>query len=110
MKGDFNAKIVNNIPGSKEPTPNGERQLKRIFEKYYLNLISANESKCKSKWTRGQGEDKSIIDCVVTSQEYMEIIKNMEEDEEKGRGVYKKEQQNKQMKKTCSNTLITMLC
>ena len=110
MKGDLNAKIVNNIPGNKEPTPNGERQLKRIFEKYYLNLISANESKCKSKWTREQGEDKSIIDCVVTSQEYMEIIKNMEEDEEKGRGVYKKEQQNKQMKKTCSNTLITMLC
>ena len=105
MKGDFNAKIVNNIPGNKEPTRNGERQLKRIFEKYHLNVISANESKCK----REQGEERSIIDCVVTSQEYMETIRNMEEDEEKQCGVRKKEQQNKQIKKTCSNTLITML-
>ena len=56
-----------------------------------------------------QGEERSIIDCVVTSQEYMETIKNIEEDEEKQCGVCKKEQQNKQIKKTCSNTLITML-
>ena len=47
MKGDFNAKIVSNIPGNKEATPNGERRLKMIFEIYHLNIVNANESNAK---------------------------------------------------------------
>ena len=36
--------------------------------------INENENKCKGKWTREQGEEKSIIDYVITSQEYMESM------------------------------------
>ena len=32
------------------------------MEKYNLNIINANENKCKGKWTRQQGGERSIID------------------------------------------------
>ena len=83
MVGDCNVKIGNHIPGNKETVSEGRRQLKRIIEKYNLNIINANEHKCKGKWTREQGEERSIIDYVITSQEYMDTIYNMEIDEEK---------------------------
>ena len=43
--------------------------------------MNANENKCKDKRTREQWEERSIIDYVITSQVYMETIKNMEIDE-----------------------------
>ena len=49
MIGDFNVKIGNHIPGNKETVSKGGRQLKRIIEKYNLNIINANENKCKGK-------------------------------------------------------------
>ena len=100
MVGNFNVKIGNHIPGNKETVLKGGRQLKRIIEKYNLNIINANEHKCKGKWTREQGEERSVIDYVITSQEYMDTIKSMEIDEEKQYGLYKIECQNKQIKKT----------
>ena len=86
---DCNVKIGNHIPGNKETVSEGRRQLKRIIEKYNLNIINANEHKCKGKWTREQGEERSIIDYVITSQEYMDTIYNMEIDEEKQYTLYK---------------------
>ena len=46
------------------------------------------------------GEERSITDYVITSQEYMETIRSIENDEEKQYGLYKIESQNKQIKKT----------
>ena len=57
MVGDFNVKIGNRIPGNKETVSKGGRQLKRIIEKYNLNIINANENKCKG-WTKEQGEGR----------------------------------------------------
>ena len=51
-------------------------------------------------WTREQEEERSIIDYVITSQEYMETIKSMEVDEEKQYVLYKIQRQNKYIKKT----------
>ena len=109
MIGDFNVKIGNHIPGSKEAISKGGRKLKRIFEKYNLNIINANENKYKGKWTGEQDKERSIIDYVVISQEYMETIESKKKGEQKQHGVYKTEHQNKQIRKTYSNTLITML-
>ena len=103
MVGDFNVKIENHIPGNKETISKGGRQLKRIIEKIHLNIINANENKCQGKWTREQGEERSIIDYVITSQEYIEVIKIMEIDEEKQYGLYKIERQNNQIKKAYSD-------
>ena len=74
-----------------------------------MTTISADENKYKGKWTGEQGEERSIIYYVVTRQEYMETIKSKKKDEQKQYEVYKTEPQNKQIKKTSSNTLITML-
>ena len=78
MVGDFIVKIGNHIPDNKEIVSKGRRQLKRIIEKYDLNIINANENKCKGKWTRNQGEEILIIDYAITSQGYMETINSME--------------------------------
>ena len=56
MVGDFNVKIGNHIPGNKETVSKGGRQLKRVIEKYVLNIINANENKCRGKWTKEQGD------------------------------------------------------
>ena len=103
MVRDFNVKIGNHIPGNKETVSKGGRQLKRIIEKYNLKIIDANEDKCKGKWTREQGGETSIIDYVITSQEYMNTFKSVEIDEEKEYKLYKIERQNKQIKKTYSD-------
>ena len=83
---DFNVKVGNHMLGNNKKTVSkGGRQLKRIIE---------------------QREERSIIDYVITSQEYMETIKRMEIDEEKQCGLDKIECQNKRIKK---HTLTTML-
>ena len=86
MVGDFNVRVRNYIPRNKEIVSKGKRQLKKIIEKYNLNIINANENKCKGKWTREQGEGRSTVHYVTPSQEYMDIIKSMEIDEEKQYG------------------------
>ena len=59
MVGHFNVKICNHIPCKKETVSKGGRQLKRIIEKYNLNITNANEHKCKGQWTREQGESRN---------------------------------------------------
>ena len=103
MVGYSNIKIGKDIPGNKETVSKRGTQLKRIIEKYNLNIINANENKCKEKWTREQEEKESVIDYVITSQAYMETIKSMEIDEQKQYGLDKVECQNRQTKITYSD-------
>ena len=67
-----------------------------------MNFKNANEHKCNRKWTREQRKERSKIDYVITSQEYLETIKIMETVEEKQNGSYKIKLQIKQIKKTYS--------
>ena len=55
-----------------------------------------------TKWTPEQRKERSKIDYVITSQEYLETIKIMETFEEKQNGSYKIKRQIKQIKKTNS--------
>ena len=103
MVGDSNIKIGNDIPSNTETVSKRGTQLKRIIEQYNLNIINANENKCKEKWTREQEEKESVIDYVITSQAYMETIKSMEIDEQKQYGLDKVECQNRQTKITYSD-------
>ena len=66
--GDFNVKIGKHIPGNKDTISKGGRQLKIIIEKCNLNIINANKIKYQGKWTRMQGEEKSIINCYYQSR------------------------------------------
>ena len=61
LVGDFNVNIGNRIPGNKETLSNGERQLKRIIEKYNLNTkmqmkasAKGNEQESKQKRDKQQ--------------------------------------------------------
>ena len=103
MVGDSNIKIGNDIPSNTETVSKRGTQLKKIIEQYNLNIINANENKCKEKWTREQEEKESVIDYVITSQAYMETIKSMEIDEQKQYGLDKVECQNRQTKITYSD-------
>ena len=54
-------------------------------------------------------EERSIIDYVIVSQEYMDSIKSMEIDKAKQCELYKIEYQNKQIKKTYSDHNATVI-
>ena len=74
MVGDFDVKLGNHISGNKEIVSKSGRCSKIIILKHNLDTINANENKSKGKWTREQREERSIIDYVITCQEYIETI------------------------------------
>ena len=47
------------------------------------------KEKCKGVWTRVQGEEKSIIDYVLTDASSANTVKEMKIDEEKQYGLHK---------------------
>lgn len=57
MIGDFNIKVENHTQDNKKTISKGGSHVKRTIDK------------CKEKWKRGQGEEKSIIVQVTISQE-----------------------------------------
>ena len=108
--GDFNAKIGNYIKNNKETITKGGRHLKRLVEKQNLCIVNGESNKCEGLWTREQGEEKSIIDYVITTKKDLNTIKTMKIDEEKEFGIYKVEiQGTKQCRKIYSDHNAIML-
>ena len=54
-------------------------------------ILNTVKEKCKGVWTRVQGEEKSIIDYVLTDTTSANTIKEMKIDEEKQYGLHKLE-------------------
>ena len=78
--GDFNAKIF------KEEVKGSGIIMKEFMRRN--NMVAVNEgSKCKGKWTRVEGDTKSIIDYVLTKDSDA-VIREMIIDEEKEFSVY----------------------
>ena len=108
--GDFNANIGNNIKNNKETIKKGGRHLKRLVEKQNLCIVNGESNKCEGLWTREQGEEKSIIDYVITTKKHLNTIKTMKIDQEKEFGIYKVETQGtKQCRKIHSDHNAIML-
>ena len=63
----------------------------RLVEKQNLCIVNGESNKCEGLWTREQGEEKSIIDYVITTKRDLNTIKTMKIDEEKEFGIYKVE-------------------
>ena len=103
--GDFNAKIGNYIKNNKETITTGGRHLKRLLEKgNMLCKVNGECSKWEGLWIREQGEDKSIIDYVITTKRDLNTIKTMKINEEKEFGIYKVERKDtKQCRKIYSD-------
>ena len=52
-------------------------------------ILNTVKEKCKGVWTRVQGEEKSIIDYVLTDKTSANTVKEMKIDEGKQYGLYK---------------------
>ena len=87
--GDFNAKIGAAIEGNKTQVTKGGRQLLKLANKEDMVILSTVKEKCKGIWARVQGEEKSIIDYVLTDTTSANTIKEMKIDEEKQYGLHK---------------------
>ena len=89
--GNFNAKIGNYIKNNKETITKGGRHLKRLVDKQNLCIVNGESNKCEGLWTRVQGEEKSVIDYLITTKKDLNTIKTMKIDEEKEFEIYKVE-------------------
>ena len=52
-------------------------------------ILNTVKEKCKGVWTRVQGDEKSIIDYVLTDASSANTVKEMKIDEEKQYGLHK---------------------
>ena len=52
-------------------------------------ILNTIKEKCKGVWTRVQGEEKSIIDYVLTDPSSANTVKERKIDEEKQHGLHK---------------------
>ena len=86
--GDFNAKIGEAVGGNKTQVTEGGRQLLKLANKENMIILNAVKEKCKRVWTRVQGEEKSIIDYVLTDASSANTVKEMKIDEEKQYGLH----------------------
>ena len=78
--------------------------------KQNLCIVNGESNKCEGLWTREQGEEKSVIDYVITTKKDLNTIKTMKIDEEKEFGIYKVEiQGTKQCRKIYSDHNAIML-
>ena len=82
MMGDFNCKIGEIIPGNTNEVTKGGRILLKMINKYNLCVLNG-EKICSGKWSRIEGQDKSILDYVITRNEGKDIFSSMQIDEEK---------------------------
>ena len=87
--GDFNAKIGEAVEGSKTQVTKGGRQLLKLANEENMIILNTVKEKCKGVWTRVQGEEKSIIDYVLTDASSANTVKKMKIDEEKQYGLQK---------------------
>ena len=80
--GDFNDKIGARIKGNKETVTKGGRQIAKL-DKQDMVILNEESEICKGVSTREQGEEKSVIDYIITNKENLQKIKKMIIDENK---------------------------
>ena len=84
--------------------------MKRLVEKQNLCIVNGESNKSEGLWTREQGEEKSIIDSVITTKRDLNTIKTVKIDEAKEFGTYNVEiQATKQCRKVYSDHNAVML-
>ncbi len=82
LVGDFNCRVGTAINGNEEKVTKGGRILLKMMKKYNLCLMN-NADCCIGKWTRIEGDSKSIIDYAMVLEEDVERFKEMTIDEGK---------------------------
>ncbi len=80
IMGDFNCKIGKKIDGNTDEVTKGGKLLLELCENTGMSIINAHE-KCEGKWTRVQGNEKSIIDYVLIWEDDLPYLNYMKIDE-----------------------------
>ena len=80
--GDFNCKIGNKIRDNKEEISKFGKILLEMVKEQELEILNTNK-KCEGLWTRIEGEQKSVIDYILTSNDDGGHLNNMIIDEKK---------------------------
>ena len=93
--GDFNAKVGTYIEDNKPPVTERGRQLIKMAKKYDLVIINKEKEVCKRVWTRVQGQERSILDYVLTNSKLLSIVTEMIVDENKQHSAFKLEKSRK---------------
>ena len=88
---DLNVKIGAAIVGNKAQVTKGEKQLLKLANRENMIILNTVKEQCKGVSRRVQGEDKSIIDYVLTDTSSAITVTEMKIDEEKQYGLYKLE-------------------
>ena len=105
MVGDMNAHVGNDdegIAGNNDKIGTNGREYRRFWKERDLVLCN-NTTKCKGKWTRVDGESRSILDLTVATASAFNLIRTVEIDE-----MNKYSIESKKAKTDHNATLITL--
>ena len=76
--GDFNAKVGTCIEGNKPTVTKGGRQLMKMTKKKKdLVIINKEKEVFEGLWTRVQGQERSILDFVLTNSKLLSTVTEM---------------------------------
>ena len=75
--GDFNAKVVTYIEGNKETVTKRERQLMKVAKNYDFVIVNKEKVAWKGLWNRVQGQERLILDYVLTNSKLLSTISEM---------------------------------
>ena len=71
------------------------RQLMKVVKNHDLIIINKEKEVCKGLWTRVQGQERSVLDCVLTNSKLLPTVTETIIDENKQYSVFKLERNRK---------------
>ena len=80
--GDLNCKVGRIIEGNRDEISKGGKVLLKMIKKYKMKLLNADPC-CEGRWTRIEGQSKSILDYAIVFEEDVQLMQSLKIDEEK---------------------------
>ena len=84
----MNCKICDLIDGNKEEISKGGKIKIKIIKENNMIILNSLE-KCRGKWTRNSGREKSIIDYIMIGEEDENGVESIIIDEKKEKSLYR---------------------
>ena len=88
VMGDMNCKIGDLIDGNKEEISKGGKIMITMIKENNMIILNSLE-KCRGKWTRSSGREKSIIDYMMIGEEDENGVESIIIDEKKEKSPYR---------------------
>ena len=67
----------------------------KVVKNHDLIIINKEKEVCKGLWTRVQGQERSVLDCVLTNSKLLPTVTETIIDEDKQYSVFKLERNRK---------------